>query len=155
MKWKLPPKIKIYEALGAIGDGRIEMGNNSAKIFSSSGNKFYTVYYDPSAKAIRANDNGSYWQGYLGYPSIAFLMKIGAIKYDPIYAEALRGIVWKDINTKFKNDFDKTLEYVHQNMKINGRSLDDFLKEIEDIYSQIKEMNLNQLGKRTKPPLGY
>ncbi|MFZ1075166.1 MAG: hypothetical protein WAN50_02225 [Minisyncoccia bacterium] len=37
MKWKKPPVIKIYEALGAVADGRIEVDGNAAKVYSSSG----------------------------------------------------------------------------------------------------------------------
>jgi len=47
MKWKHPPIIKIYEALGSVADGRVEVSGNTAKVFSSSGNKFYVVSYDP------------------------------------------------------------------------------------------------------------
>ena len=39
-KWKHPPIIEVYEALGAVADGRIELTQNEAKIYSSSGNKF-------------------------------------------------------------------------------------------------------------------
>lgn len=62
MKWKHPPITKIYEALGSVADERIELVGSSAKVYSSSRNKFYVVSYEPGA--IMANDNGSYWQGY-------------------------------------------------------------------------------------------
>lgn len=155
MKWKLPPKIKIYEALGTIGDGRIEVSGNSVKVYSSSGEKFYDVEFDPKQNAIMANDNGSYWQGYLGYPAIAYLMKTGIIKFNPIYAEALKGIAWKDINTKFKNDFEKTEKYVHELLESKSISADDFLKEVDLIYRQIEKLDLSMLGRKTKPPEGY
>jgi len=155
MKWKLPPEIKIYEALGCIGDDRVRIGDNEAKVYSSSGNKFYVVKYSPGENAIMANDNGSYWQNYLGYPSIAFLMKIGAISFDSIYAKALEGIAWKDINTQFKNDFDKTAGYVHSLLNGKGISTEDFLNEIEHIAGQIKKLDLLMLGHKIKPPTGY
>lgn len=155
MKWKLPPDIKIYEALGAVADGRIEMDGNEAKVYSSSKNKFYTVSYDTKSKAIMANDNGSYWQGYLGYPSIAFLMRKEIIRFDSVYAEALKGIAWKDINTRFKNDFGKTTEYIHGILQTKGISIESFLKEVSGIQAQIEALNLSLLGKRTKPPAGY
>jgi hypothetical protein len=79
MKWKTPPDTKIYEALGTVADGRVKVEGNTAKVFSSSGNKHYDVEYDPKASAIMANDNGSYWNGYLGYPAIAFLMATNVI----------------------------------------------------------------------------
>ncbi len=155
MKWKLPPPIKIYEALGAIADERVEADGNKAKVYSSSGNKFYTVTYDADKQEIMANDNGSYWQGYLGYPSIAFLMHIGAIRFNPLYSEALKGIAWKDINTRFKNDFDKTVVYIHSLLQEKGIAVDDFLGEVDALRKQIELLDLSFLGKKTKPPKGY
>lgn len=155
MEWKLPPKIKVYEALGCIADGRMEVEGNTAKVYSSSRGKFYTVTYDPKARAIMANDNGSYWQGYLGYPAIAFLMHISEIEFDWTYAEALRGIAWKDINTKFKNDFDKTTEHIHEILKERGVSVEMFLEEVDGIMKRTEELDLSLLGKKTKPPSGY
>lgn len=154
MKWKLPPKIKIYEALGCIADGRMTVEGNTAKIYSSSGNKFYTVTYDPEQNAIMANDNGSYWRGYLGYPAIAFLMQSGVILFDPAFAEALKGIHWKNVNTKFKNDFDKTAEYVHSLLELKNVSLEDFLSEVDRIFDQIEKLNLSLLGQKILPPSG-
>ena len=46
MKWAIPPKIKIYEALGCMGDKRIEVSENTGKVFSSSRGKYYTVNFD-------------------------------------------------------------------------------------------------------------
>ena len=155
MKWKLPPKIKIYEALGTLADGRIEMHGDSAKVYSSSKNKFYTVMFDPVSKAIMANDNSSFWQGYLGYPAIAYLMKIGIIAYDKKHSGVLKNIRWKDVNTKFKNYFDKTIAYVHELLKTRGVDIPKFEKEIENILGQIKRLNLSLLGSKTKPPAGY
>lgn len=154
MKWKLPPKIKIYEALGCIADGRMSIEGNTAKVYSSSGNKFYTVVYDPDKNAIMANDNGSYWRGYLGYPAIAFLMQSGVISFDAVFAEALKGIHWKNVNIKFKNDFDKTVEYVHELLESKGVSLADFLKEVDRIFNQIEKLNLSLLGPKVFPPSG-
>lgn len=157
MKWKIPADIKIYEALGTVADGRLELGEDgkSAKVYSSSRGKFYTVTYDPEQKAIMSNDNGSYWQGYLGYPAIAFLMVTGEIAFDRKYAEALKGIAWKDINTKFKNDFDRTVEYIHSTLGDKNVSLDGFLGEVASIRRQIEDLDLSLLGKRKRPLVGY
>lgn len=48
--WLQPPIIKVYEALGALADDRIKVKGNTAKVYSSSGNKFYTVTYDSKTK---------------------------------------------------------------------------------------------------------
>lgn len=155
VKWKLPPKIKIHEALGCIGDKRIEIDGNKAKVYSSSKGKFYTINYDPINNAIMANDNGSYWKGYLGYPSIAFLMLKGVIPYNLKYTEALKEIAWKDLNTKFKNDFVKTSEYVNSILKDRRVNIKEFENEVDSIYEKIVSLKINLLGNKTLPPEGY
>jgi len=148
MKWKIPPIIKIYEALGCLADNRLEEGK-IIKVFSSSGNKFYTITYSEEENAIMANDNGSYWKGYLGYPSITYLMKIEKIKYDEKFSKALKGIKWKDLNQKFKNDFSKTIEHIRSGFLLQGVNLAKFDKELDYILEQIKKLAINILGKKT------
>lgn len=153
MKWKHPPVIKIYEALGSIADDRVEVTGNTAKIFSSSGNKFYQVRYDSATEAIMVNDNGSYYQSYLGYPAIAYLMLIGELPYTPAVAEKLKGIAWKDINQRFKNDFDKTLEFILADKSATERR--EIEAEIGKIDEQLQAKPYNLLGPKKKPPEGY
>ncbi|MDP2642023.1 MAG: hypothetical protein Q8P21_01900 [bacterium] len=153
MKWKHPPVIKIYEALGSIADDRIELNGDVAKVYSSSGNKFYDVSYDPEGNAIMTNDNGSYWKGYLGYPAIAYLLKTGILSYNPELAEPLKGVAWKDINQKFENDFDKTLEYILSG--INPEITSELQLYVKSLDESIKKLGLNLLGKKTFPPKGY
>jgi hypothetical protein len=156
MKWKPAPLIKVYEALGSIGDGRFEVNGNTAKVYSSSGNKYYDVIYDPEKQAITANDNGSYWVGYLGYPSIVLLLALSVIKYDPKLAEYLSGFAWKDINQKFKNDFDKTQAYIDQQLAERyGIDLERFHSDLQAIQTAINVLNLNKLATDQKPPEEY
>lgn len=156
MKWKPAPLIKVYEALGSIADGRFEVKENTAKVYSSSGNKFYSVRYDPEANAITANDNGSYWVGYVGYPSIVLLLVLGVVPYDPKLAMLLRGFAWKDINQKFNNDFAKTQAYIDaQIVSQHHIKLDDFHAALEKIRTEVNALSLNKLEDDTKPPTGY
>lgn len=152
-RWKNPPRIKIYEALGAISDKRIKIKGDTATVVSSSGNKEYAVEYDSQKNAITANDNGSYWKGYLGYPAIAFLLEKEIITYNKKVTRLLKGIAWKDLNTKFENDFTKTEAYIHQRI---GQSETLLLeKEAKEIERQIEELNLNKLSSSRKPPEEY
>jgi len=100
-----------------------------------------------------ANDNGSYWKGYLGYPSIAFLFKIGLLEFRPNLANLLKGIHWKDINQKFKNDFGKTLTYIETFLDPKyKKSLADYVKIVDE---KISALDLGLLGTKTTPPEGY
>lgn len=154
-KWKIPPIIKVYEALGCIADDRVELDGNSAKVFSSSRGKFYTVTYDSERNAIMANDNGSYWQGYLGYPAIAFLMKKEVIAFDQKVASALAGIAWKDVNTKFKNDYTKTVAYLMEQAQQRGVTATEVETEGKRVLKAIAKLDVAELGQRIKPPSGY
>ena len=155
MNWKVPPFVKIYEALGCLADGRLVIEGNSATCTSSSGGKTYTVTYDPQTKAIMANDNGSYWQGYLGYPAIAYLMDIGELPYDESMAAALKGIPWKDINTRFKNNYDKTTEHVERLAAEHGIPADKLMKFAGAVLESIKKGDYPHLGTKKMPPSGY
>jgi hypothetical protein len=99
------------------------------------------------------NDNGSFYHGYLGYPAIAYLMLAGEVSYNPNVAMHLEGIAWKDINQKFKNDFAKTLDYILSSKSAEERSA--IMAEVENIAKQIRTLDLNLLGPKTKPPEGY
>lgn len=157
MKWKQPPVSKIYEALGTIADTqRIELEGNSAKVFSSSRNKYYEVQYDKAKNAITSNDNGSFWVGYLGYPAIAYLLAAGIITYDARVAKWLKGIPWKNLNTKNKNDFDKTVQFVRQQIeKTRNADLTVLDQELTSITKQLKDLDLNKLSTTQRPPSGY
>jgi hypothetical protein len=155
MQWKQPPRIKIYEALGAIADNRIHTSNNEARVFSSSGNKYYTVRYDPQSQSITSNDNGSYWQGYLGYPAIAFLMQTGVLPCKQKYGDALQGIAWKDINQKYSNDFEQTITYCDQLLEAQGINLKEFYIYLDTLMHSIEDLQLTQLGDTMQPPKRY
>lgn len=154
--WKQPPIIKLYEALGSIGDGRIERDGKTAKVWSSSRDKQYDVTYDPEAGAIMTNDNGSYWQGYVGYPAIAYLLVAGVLPYDPKLAECLKGFAWKAINTQFKNDWAKSEAYIRDEMVKRYPALDLawFDAQLEGIMQRLEGLRLVYLGPRMRPPKG-
>ncbi len=152
LKWKLPPKIKIYEALGCLADGRLKKIDNDIRVYSSSRNKYYTVQYDENKNAIMANDNGSFWVGYLGYPSIAYLMKIGKLPFNQQYSKALKDIPWKDINLKNKNNFAKTILEVDEILKQKDVDLKKFYNFLDKIKKTIKEKGLVLLGAKQRPP---
>ena len=156
MKWKPAPLIKIYEALGSIGDKRFEVRGNTAKVYSSSGNKHYDVIYDPQTNSITANDNGSFWAGYLGYPSILLLLVLDVVKYDPKLAEYLKGFAWKDINQKFKNDFAKTQAFIDEQVVQKHKiELKDFHKSLDKLHKEVNALELKKLASKARPPKAY
>lgn len=153
--WKLPPLIKVYEALGCVVDNRIEIVGNEAKVYSSSRGKFYTVKYSPDTNTIASNDNATYYLDYLGYPAIAFLLKVGKLTYSHSLALAFKDVKWKDLNVQFRNDFFKTQEYVLRAAEEKGYSKSELVNEAENIFAQLKQLAPRKTGEKMKPPEGY
>ena len=141
--WLMPPRIKILEALGTIADKRIEISGNRAKVTSSLHEKAYAVTFD-GKDSIMCNDNGSYYKGYLGYPSIAFLMLKGILPYDEKIAKALAGIKWKDLNEKFK-DYSKVEQIIKIKVareKVKQNQIDEIISKV---LRKLKDLDLKKL----------
>jgi hypothetical protein len=110
-EWKMPPPAKIYEALGALADGRVRLEDDCrSSVISSDRSKAYLVEMRPGSREISSNDNASYWQGYLGYPAIAVLLARGLVTPRREVVGALAGIPWKELNSRFRRDYARTIE---------------------------------------------
>lgn len=100
-----PPRIKVLEAAGCIGDGRVRLiDENRAVITSSRGEKEYKVVVVPEKDgSIRAysNDNGTALRGYVGYPILAVMMLKGILPIDNEVVKAMAGVPWKDLNERY------------------------------------------------------
>ncbi|MCC6004950.1 MAG: hypothetical protein LM590_11495 [Thermofilum sp.] len=137
--WRIPPRVKVLEALGAIGDGRIVFsGEREARVTGSDGTRAYRVVWD-GGLGIFSNDNGSVFKGYLGYPSIAFLMLKGVLPFDSKLAEGLRGIPWREINEKFKSYRDTEL-YVKGVLEERGFSWSYVSAFVEKVLAEIRRL---------------
>ncbi|MEM0000132.1 MAG: hypothetical protein QXY82_02265 [Desulfurococcaceae archaeon] len=101
-----PPRIKVLEAAGAIGDGRILIVSNSKAIVRSSmGDREYKVVLvpgDSGAYRVYSNDNGTIHRGYVGYPVLAFMMKTGILPVDNDVVRAMTNIPWKELNERYQ-----------------------------------------------------
>ena len=150
--WKMPPLIKVYEALGAIGDGRVRIvDSRRALVTSSDGTKTYEVETSEDGREISSNDNASYWQGYLGYPAIAVLLARGLYRPPANVTDALAGIPWKTLNRKFKNDYAKTLAEVDKELEQSGHDPDAVRSEAESVLSFFRKLGPVR-AKRSRPP---
>ncbi len=150
--WKIPPVIKVYEALGAIAGGRVHLYNDHADVFSSDKRKKYTVIFDLPKKIISANDNGSFWQKYLGYPAIAVLILKNIIPYNAHVTEGLKDIPWKEWNDEFHQDYAKTLERVHQQLEKQGIEISKVQKTVENIMEFLRVTPYCMPKKLQRPP---
>jgi len=105
---RLPPRIKVLEAAGAIGDGRVEVWDDSGvwrgRVVSSTGERVYRVVValEDGRGRVYSDDNGTRLRGYVGYPVIAVLMLKGVLPRDPEVERALAGVAWKRLNEKYR-----------------------------------------------------
>ncbi len=150
--WKMPPLVKVYEALGALGDGRVTLKDETrAAVVSSEGDKTYEVENSPDLHEISSNDNASYWQGYLGYPGIAVLLARGLYRPRPKTVEALSAIPWKEINRHFRNDYAKTIAEVARVIEERGHDPESVKAEAKAVMDALKKLAPFR-GKRKRPP---
>ncbi len=158
MQWKKPHIIKIYEALTAIADGRIEIDAKDpkrAKCQSSSGKKFYEVCYEQERGSITSNDNSAYYTGTLSYPMIAMLILKQKIKHDEALLKPLKGIHWKELNQKHKNNYQEAMGDALAGLREKGYNTDVIKRAIDTIYQAVCELNLEMLPCEIAPPKGW
>lgn len=153
MRWKRPHISKVYEALTAIADERIEIDSpNHARCYSSSLNKFYDITWDFECDSIMSNDNSAYFTDSLSYPMIAVLLLKNKIAYNKKALYLLRNIHWKKINQQHKNNYDKAIESVLKELEVDGVNVLWLKKEIEKIHIAVCDLPLKQLGQKQQPP---
>ncbi|OYT40905.1 MAG: hypothetical protein B6U89_00760 [Desulfurococcales archaeon ex4484_58] len=101
-----PPRIKVLEAIGCIGDERIKvLDDERARVVSSMGDREYYVVVkkkNENEYLVYSSDNGTIYRGYIGYPIIAFLMLRGEIPIDRDVMKAMTGVPWKELNERYR-----------------------------------------------------
>lgn len=151
----MPPIAKVYEALSAIGDGRVHIVDAlHASVTSSDGGRTYRVETSADGREISSDDNASYWQGYLGYPAIAVMIARGLCHPGPEVLRALGGIPWKELNRRFHNDYELTLAEVMQRARERGYDPATIRAEAEAVLAAIREFAPRRGARRRPPPAG-
>lgn len=151
--WKMPPIAKVYEALGAIGDGRVHIVDAShASVTSSDGSRTYHVEISTDGREISSDDNASYWQGYLGYPAIAVMIARGLFHPRPDVLKALSGIPWKEWNRRFRNDYERTLAEVMRRAEDQGFDPAAIRAEAQAVLAAVREFAPRRGARRRPPP---
>ena len=146
---KLPPKVKIIEALSTIADKRIDYNDllmNEGKCFSASSPwKVYTIIYNEKENQISSNDSWSMNQGFLWYPAIAFLLKIWKLKYEEPILEMVKDTDWIKIKWLVHKDYESSYRLILWNLHMQWYNVDYFISQIENIYNQISQLHLEHL----------
>lgn len=150
-EWDIPPIEKIHEAFSAIVDERITILDSYAKVTSSDRKKEYTIEWNEDIYS--SNDNASFWQGYMGYPVIAVLMLQGKITFDQDVATNFKGINWKELNKKCKNNYAKAVGIIMGELEQKGVDTQRIIDEVNNIYTQIKNINVKRRQSTIRPPV--
>jgi hypothetical protein len=138
--WKMPPLVKIYEAFGALADGRVHMDDEShASVLSSDRTKTYRVEISEDGRMISSNDSASYWQGYMGYPAIAVMLRQGLYPVRAEVLNALSGIPWSELNQRFRNDYSRTVDEVMRRAEQRGFDSKLIVAEAQVALSKLTE----------------
>lgn len=107
---KMPPIEKVFEAWTAIVDDRVSLFEDHADVSSSDGEKHYVVRFQ--GDRYSSDDNATFWRGYAGYPVMAVLMLQGRLPFDRGQAEQWHGVNWKEINTRYRNNYSRAVEEI-------------------------------------------
>jgi len=151
---QLPPRIKVLEAIGSIGDSRVRViSDTEASVVSSTGEREYRVVVireSESTYRVYSNDNGTLYRGYIGYPIIAFLMVKGVIPIDKDVMRAMTGIPWKELNEKYKKYaiVENIVVSRAERMGVSRKVVDDYINFVLKKLSTLKLFFDETLSKR-------
>lgn len=128
-----------------MGDGRIEViDDKRAHVYSSEGDRRYTVYLDTDKGLAYSDDNGTVYRNYVGYPILAFLMYKGVLPKDDRLVQALKGIRWRQLNERYKKYY--IVERVVLNiLKARGIDPETVKRYIDETYRELARINLYKL----------
>ena len=147
MRLRLPPRIKVLEAAGALGDGRVvilETGDlYKARVTSSTGERVYRVLVDLEDGRGRAysDDNGTRYRGYVGYPIIAVLMAAGVLPRDPGIERVLSRVPWKVLNERYRR-YSVVERIVLERASRRGVPESRVLAYVEDVMDALSGLEL-------------
>jgi hypothetical protein len=151
--WKLPPRAKVFEAFTAVADGRVRLtGPGSATVVSSGGDKTYSVEWSDDGRTVAANDNASYWQGYLGYPIVAALLARGELHADVDAVAALAGVPWHELNKRYRRDYDAAVAHVLG--ELHDHDATRVEREVDRVLTGLAALDLQRAGRGRRPPAG-
>ena len=145
---KMPPIEIVFEAYSALADGRVNMDpdGNKATVTSSDQTKAYTITWEDHHYA--SDDNATYWAGYPGYPVIAVLMEQGILPYDRELAGQFKSVSWKELNQKYKRNYEKAARAVMEEKGINADTAYTSAEQVLKIL-QSSDLTVGR-GKRKK-----
>ncbi len=151
MYLRMPPRIKILEAAGAVADGRVmKLDDKTFKVVSSEGDRTYTVYVDLEKGEACSTDNGTTYRNYVGYPIISSLFVLGKLPYNTEIGKSLAKIDWRYLNETLKN-YALVEERVKEIAKGRGMAPELIDKYVDEVYTRLRKMKLIKVSECLNP----
>jgi len=151
MYLRMPPRIKILEAAGAVADGRImKLDDKTFKVVSSEGDRTYTVYVNMEKGEACSTDNGTTYRNYIGYPIISSLFVLGKLPYNTEIGKSLAKIDWRYLNETLKN-YALVEERVKEIAKGRRMAPELIDKYVDEVYTQLRKIKLIKVDKCLNP----
>jgi hypothetical protein len=138
---KLPVRAKVIEALTAVLDGRVRLlEERRALVGSSDGTKQYTVTWSEDGVAWKSSDPATVFQSTIGYPIIAVMIRTGRLTADLELAAPLRGIPWKELNDRFRRDYEAAVTFALSDLTADNRG--QILAMADAVLRQVASFHL-------------
>ncbi len=143
MLLRMPPRIKVLEAVASVADGRVSRQGEAYRVVSSAGEvRVYTVKINDSK--VESDDNGTVYRGYVGYPIIAALMIEGRLQYNARIGESLKGIPWKKLNDQYKN-YAAVEGIAKQKAAAFGVTSEEIDKYVDLVLGELRKLKLEKV----------
>ena len=111
----------------------------------SDGSKSYQVEWNDNTYA--STDNGTYWQGYTGYPVIGVLILQSKLKVDKDIFHYFSNVNWNSLNKKHKRDYHAALLEVFEEKQIPPQDRETIENLTQQVYEQLKALDLKIVRK--------
>lgn len=149
MVWKLPPTLSILEALSAVAGDKVHiLSSKTAEVDGFGLSERFSVNWVSEKNQILSNDQGSSYGGYLGFPSIAFLMIFGILPYDIYLAKKLEKTPWAELKTKYE---DKEVVVATALQHWSDFDKERIKKFTDWILKMLESLELKKIEKSPKP----
>lgn len=128
------------------------MADNRAEVWSSDRSKRYTVTWSLDGSSFGANDNASFFQGYVGYPIIAVMLKLDILPFREDLCSVLRDVPWKAINKIHKNNFALAVAAVLNERLPDANERQAIDAYIDEVFDKLVSLELSRERPVGRPP---
>ena len=83
---------------------------------------------------------------------IAVLMLQKKLSFDNSVTELFKNINWKELNAKYKGKYSKAVDEIMEKLGNSGIDTDKIYKETENIFEELKNLDIQCKRSSLRPP---